>query len=222
MTHPFRAVVFDFDGLIVDTERPIYEAYRAVFAEYGVGLTVEMWSDVIGTSSERGPLFERLERAIGERVDREEVRRRARGHRLNATDALPALAGVAEHVAQAREAGLRLAVASSSSSRWVSGHLGRLGLLASFDAVCTRDDVRRTKPDPDLYRLALARTGARAHEAFAIEDSPHGITAAKAAGLRCVAVPNALTARMPLDHADLRLGSLADISLAELAAALGG
>lgn len=221
MAYPFRAIVFDFDGLIVDTERPIYEAYRAVFAEYGVPLTVEMWSGVIGASSERGLLFERLDSAIGGRVDREEVRRRARGHRLNATDALPAQAGVAEHIAQAKEAGLKLGVASSSSAEWVRRHLGRLGLLASFDAVCTRDDVQRTKPAPDLYELALERLGAGAHEAFAIEDSPHGVTAAKAAGLRCVAVPNSLTAQMPLDHADLRLGSLADVSLAELAATLG-
>lgn len=120
----------------------------------------------------------------------------------------------------APQAGLKLAVASSSTHEWVSGRLARLGLLDSFDTVCARDDVQRTKPDPELYRLALERLCAQPHEAFAIEDSAHGVAAAKAAGLRCVAVPNSLTAHTLLDHADLRLGSLADLSLAELVSAL--
>ena len=104
----------------------------------------------------------------------------------------------------------------------MNGHLDRLGLLTSFDVVCAREDVRQTKPDPELYTLALERLGAEAQEAFAIEDSPNGVTAAKAAGLRCVIVPNPLTAQMAIGHADLRLGSLAEMSLAEVVAALAG
>ena len=88
--------------------------------------------------------------------------------------------------------------------------------------VCAREDVQQTKPHPELYTLALERLGMQPHEAFAIEDSPNGVTAAKAAGMRCVVVPNPLTAQMSIGHADLRLDSLADMSFAEVAAALAG
>ena len=93
---------------------------------------------------------------------------------------------------------------------------------AGLRCASAEDGHRQTKPDPALYTLALERLGAEAQEAFAIEDSPNGVTAAKAAGLRCVVVPNPLTAQMSIDHADLRLGSLAEMSLAEVVAALAG
>ena len=217
-----RAIVFDFDGLIVETEQPIYDTYRAIFAEYGVELALDVWAAVIGGSGHRDTLFDYFEERLGRAVDREAVRERARRQQHDVVHALPAREGVAAHIEQAKEAGLRLAVASSSSREWVNGHLGRLGLLTSFDVVCAREDVRQTKPDPALYTLALERLGAEAHEAFAIEDSPNGVTAAKAAGLRCVVVPNPLTAQMAIGHADLRLGSLEEMSLAEVVAALAG
>ena len=217
-----RAIVFDFDGLIVETEQPIYDTYRAIFAEYGVELALDVWAAVIGGSGHRDTLFDYFEERLGRAVDRKAVRTRARRQQHDVVHALPAREGVAAHIEQAKEAGLRLAVASSSSREWVNGHLGRLGLLTSFDVVCAREDVRRTKPDPALYTLALERLGAEAQDAFAIEDSPNGVTAAKAAGLRCVVVPNPLTAQMAIGHADLRLGSLAEMSLAEVVAALAG
>lgn len=222
MGFPFRAIIFDFDGLIVDTEQPIYDAYRAVFREAGVPLTLEVWAGVIGGTGHRDALFDYLEARLGRGVDREAMRGEARARSSRITDSAPAQPGAPELIAQAKEAGLALAVASSSSRLWVSGHLDRLGLLPAFDVLCSRDDVERTKPHPDLYLLALERLGVEAGEAFAIEDSPNGVTAAKSAGLRCVAAPNALTAQMPLDHADLRLPSLAGVSLQEIAAALGG
>ena len=109
-------------------------------------------------------------------------------------------------------------MASSSTGEWVAGHLGRLGLLDHFDAICTREDVAKVKPDPELYRLAVARLGAEPGEAMALEDSPNGITSAKAAGLFCVAVPNALTGQMELGHADMQVATLAELSLADIAA----
>ena len=218
---PLRAIVFDFDGLIVETEQPDYDTHRAIFAEYGVELPLDVWAGVVGGSG-LDTLFDYFEGRLGHEVDRDAVRKRARRQQHDVVHALPAREGVAAHIEQAKEAGLRLAVASSSSREWVNGHLGRLGLLTSFDVVCAREDVQRTKPDPELYTLALERLGADAQEAFAIEDSPNGVTAAKAAGLRCVVVPNPLTAQMAIDHADLRLGSLAEMSLAEVVATLAG
>ena len=136
--------------------------------------------------------------------------------RFESIDAQAILPGVREYVDEARRLGLRLGVASSSSRRWVEGHLQRLGLRDRFDVIRCADDVPRVKPDPALYRAVLDATGVRPEDAMALEDSPNGVLAAKRAGLTCVAVPNALTARLDLSHADLSLTSLADLPLAEL------
>ena len=100
------------------------------------------------------------------------------------------------------------------------GHLDRLGVTDLFDAIVTGDDVARVKPDPELYLLALARLGLEPHEAIVFEDAPNGVLAAKRAGIFTVAVPNALTCDLPLDHADLRVASLADLPLTDLLAAV--
>ncbi|MDE2838400.1 MAG: HAD family hydrolase [Chloroflexota bacterium] len=222
MSIPFRAIVFDFDGLIVDSEQPIYEAYRTLFAELGATLPLSVWQDVIGSSTANAAAFVHLENSIGRKVDREAMRQQARAIRGEGTLTLPPREGVAELISEAKQAGLTLAVASSSTFAWVNGHLDRLGLLSSFDALCTREDVEETKPHPALYQLALERLGMAPHEAFAIEDSPNGVTAAKSAGLRCVAAPNPITAGMDLRHADHVLPSLAGVSLAQVVAGLVG
>jgi putative hydrolase of the HAD superfamily len=125
-----------------------------------------------------------------------------------------------DYIADARRLGLRLAVASSSSRAWVLGHLQRLGIEAHWDVVRCREDVARTKPAPDLYLAVIAALGMAPQEALALEDSANGIAAAKDAGLRCVAVPNALTAGMDLGRADARLVSLAETPLESLLALL--
>jgi beta-phosphoglucomutase-like phosphatase (HAD superfamily) len=112
--------------------------------------------------------------------------------------------------------GLKVGVASSSTRDWVRGHLARLGILESFDCLRCRDDVASAKPEPDLYISVLECLGVLASEAIAVEDSPNGVMAAKRAGLRCVAIPNSITARLDLGQADMVLGSLADLTLAEL------
>ena len=217
---PYRAIVFDFDGLIVDTEQPIYEAYCSLFAELGASLPLSVWQDVIGGSTGAAAAFVHLENSIGREVDRAAMQQEARARRWEGTLTLPPREGVAELIAEAKEAGLTLAVASSSTFAWVNGHLDRLGLLPSFDAVCTRDDVEQTKPHPALYQLAVERLGVEPHEAFAIEDSPNGVTSAKAAGLHCIAAPNPLTAGMDLRHADYVLPSMAGVSLSDVVAGL--
>lgn len=222
MVQTFSAVLFDFDGLIVDTEQPIYDAYRAIFAELGVTLTIDVWSQVIGGSGHRDVLFDYLESVLGHGVDRDTIRETARNHHHNQTEQLPAREGVAEHIEQAKLAGLKLAVASSSTRAWVTGHLDRLGLLSSFDVICTREDVQQTKPHPEIYELALTRLSLSAERTFAIEDSPNGVTAAKSAGIQCVVVPNPITVQMAIGHADLHLESLGEMSHAELVSALRG
>ena len=108
------------------------------------------------------------------------------------------------------------AVASSSSLGWVEGHLVRLGLREHFTGIRCRDHVKRTKPDPDVYLAALEHLGLRPSEAIAIEDSPHGVSAAKAAGLVCVAVPNEVTRPLDFSHADLVIESFEALTLDEV------
>ena len=112
--------------------------------------------------------------------------------------------------------GLKLGIASSSDREWVMVHLTRLGLAPYFDVVHTADDVERTKPDPALYILALSSLGLKPEEAIVFEDSPNGVTAAKSAGIFVVAIPNPLTSQLSLDHADLKLDTLADLSVNEI------
>jgi beta-phosphoglucomutase-like phosphatase (HAD superfamily) len=123
---------------------------------------------------------------------------------------------VVSHIDQAKGMGLKVGVASSSTAEWVRGHLSRLGILEQFDCLRCRDDVAHAKPEPDLYVAVLDCLGVAASEAFAIEDSPNGVMAAKRAGLRCVAIPNSITAKLDLSGADVLLGSLAEITLADL------
>ena len=214
-----RLLVFDFDGLILDTEAPVYDAWQAIYAEHGHTLAFEKWAECIGTVDAFDPC-EDLQALCGRPLDAAalEQRHRADCDALIATQAV--LPGVRDYVEEARRLGLRLGVASSSSRAWVEGHLTRLGLREHFDVVRCRDDVPVVKPDPALYLAVLAATGVPPRDAVALEDSPNGVWAAKRAGLTCVAVPNPLTARLDLAHADVTLRSLAELPLSELLARL--
>lgn len=216
----FRAVVFDFDGLIVDTETPVLRAWQEVFSDHGAELTLDFWARVIGTAGT--DVVAHLRELTGRALDRDEVRsqQRARKEALNAEIGGP-LPGVEDRISEARDLDLRLGVASSSSEAWVTGHLERIGLLDVFEAVaCAGSEPGRAKPEPVVYREVCADLDVAPADAVAIEDSPHGIAAAQAAGLRCVAVPNDVTALLDLTSADLVVDSLADHTLEELFARL--
>ena len=209
-----RALVFDFDGLIVDTEGPVHQAWSELYRAHGEELSLDFWQGLIGRASNWFDPLEDLERRLGTPLDRESLSasRRAREQELVAGQ--PVLPGVREWRREAESLGIAQAVASSSSRAWVTGHLERLDLGANWGAIRCRDDVARAKPDPDLYLAVVAALGVAPAEALAVEDSPNGVEAAKRAGLFCVAVPNPLTASLDLSRADLRLGSLAEMSLA--------
>jgi HAD superfamily hydrolase (TIGR01509 family) len=215
-----RALVFDFDGLILDTELPIYAAWCALFEDHGASPpTIEEWSAEIGTVNGldlRGMLVERATRPVD--LDEADVWRR--GHRDLLLAEQQARPGVEDWVAEAEAAGLGIGIASSSEAEWVLPLLERIGLHTRFRYVVNAGGALRPKPAPDVYVEACARLGVDPVHALAIEDSPHGIAAAKDAGLRCVAVPHQLTEALDLSAADLRLASLAECSLAEAIARL--
>ncbi len=210
-----RAIVFDFDGLILDTEEPVYRSWLEVYQAHGEELPFERWIQTVGSTTTGFHPQHYLEERLGRPLPKEVLDRRIdrRTEMILAQDVLP---GVVQHLDAAREMGLKLGVASSSTSDWVRGHLARLGILEKFDCLRCRDDVAHAKPEPDLYLAVLDCLGVQASEAIAIEDSPNGVAAARRAGLRCVAVPNSITRRLDLSQADLVLASLADLSLKEL------
>ncbi|HVC33743.1 MAG TPA: HAD family hydrolase [Chloroflexota bacterium] len=207
-----KALVFDFDGLILDTEGPEFTTWQEIYASHGCELGLATWAVTIGTVGAFDPYAE-LERQLGQTIDRDAVREQRRRRNAELLRREQVRPGVGDYLAGARQRGLKLAIASSSPRSWVAGHLERLGLIARFDCLTCADDVERVKPEPELYRVALATLGVPANEAVALEDSPNGILAAKRAGLFCVAVPNALTRQLPLDQADLRVDSLAELPL---------
>ena len=216
---PILAVVFDFDGLILETEGPAFQTWADIYKEYGHVLPVDQWHGSIGTDRGFEPV-DYLAALVGEGLDRLATQKRRDARKDELIASLDVMAGVRDYIADARRLGLKLAIASSASRRWVVGHVERLGIHAHWDAVLTRDDVERSKPSPDLYVAATSALGVAPGRAVALEDSPHGIAAAKDAGLLCVAVPNALTRDLDLSRADVRVSSLAEIPLERLLAIL--
>lgn len=207
-----RACVFDFDGLILDTESPILDAWAQLHAEAGLRFDQQEALDMIGhVDHEYDPW-----RAFPVDIDREKLEDAHRTLTRALTRRQPLLPGVRERLDEARRLGLRLGVASNSSHRHVDGHLQRLGLFDRFFATRCRDDVARGKPEPDVYSAIAVALGIEPHEAVAFEDSSAGVVAAKRAGLRAVAVPNNCTRHHDFSAADVCVASLAEVSLGEL------
>jgi HAD superfamily hydrolase (TIGR01509 family) len=206
-TRQIKGLIFDFDGLIVDSESPGFQAWTEMYSTRGCSLPFEKYSACIGTIG-GFDLHAYLEEQSGRSHDRGELEAACTARWLELMRAQPLLPGVSSCVSSAKSRNMKLAVASSSTNKWVTKNLKRFGLLDHFDAICTRDFVTAVKPDPAVYLLALERLGMDADEVVAFEDSPPGILAAKRAGLYCIAVANSLTRHLPLDLADRRLNSL--------------
>lgn len=216
-----QALIFDFDGLILDTETPEVGVWQTIFQEHGHELPVNEWAKTIGGYGlSTYDAATHLSQLTG--LDSAPLRARYRSESDAIIHASPILPGVMELLDAASERNVRRAVASSSRHAWVDSHLSRLGLAARFDEVICSDDVApgRTKPNPDLFLLAAERLKVQKDAAVIFEDSPNGVRAAKSAGIFVVAVPNPLTIRLGVDGADLTVGSLAEVTLDRLDAAL--
>jgi HAD superfamily hydrolase (TIGR01509 family) len=212
-----KTLIFDFDGLILDTETPVYLSWVEIYRGFGLTLPFDDWTNIIGTSAaEHFDPFDRLEAQYSFKLDRKKLVAKRTEFELSLIIKNPVLPGVKELIDAAQKKALKLAVASSSSRDWVEGHLKRLRLIQHFDVICCSEDVPRTKPDPALFLLALEQLKLNCHEAIVLEDSPHGITAANRANIFSVAVPNGMTRDLIFSHADLRLNSLAESNLETL------
>jgi HAD superfamily hydrolase (TIGR01509 family) len=216
---PVRALIFDFDGLLVDTESAALLAWEETLASTGIAVPRELWLAAIGGQGLDLAMLEYVGGRLG--ADRAAALREAWWARhLALVHAAPPRPGVLGYLAEAVRLGLGLAVASSAKDEWVGGHLRRLGWHETFTVVAT-GDRHAAKPAPDTYLGALAGLGVPAAQAVAFEDSPAGVAAAKAAGLRCVAVPNPVTAGLAFPGADLVLSSMDSTPLPDLLAGFG-
>lgn len=216
-TMRLQALIFDFDGLILDTETPEVEVWQTIFREHGHELPVDEWAKTIGGYGlSTYDAATHLAQLTG--LDPAPLRVRYRSESDVIIHASPILPGVLDLIRDGTRRGLRLAIASSSSHAWVDSHLARLGLADRFDRVLCSDDVApgRTKPNPDLFLLALDQLKVQKEAAVVFEDSPNGVRAAKSAGIFVVAVPNPLTRSLGVDGANLTVNSLAGLTLEKL------
>ena len=213
-----RALIFDFDGLLVDTETPAWRTWQEIYREHGQELSMALWATGVGTLEGFDPALH-LQELAGRALEVEALDSDWSERRLVLTDLEGLRPGVERILKQARAAGLGLAIASSASGEWITSILERIGANDWWDAVYSADGVEaRAKPEPYLYLAAVEGFGLQPDHALAFEDSPNGIKAAKRAGLYCVAVPNSVTAHMDLSEADQIFDSLEDVVLPELLA----
>jgi len=211
---PVRAFLFDFDGLILDTELASRAGWELLYREHGHELPADLWATLVGTTHAPWDPMAHLEELVGEPLDRAALNDLRSAHEIALIEAEELRPGIEEYLAAARRLGLKRAIVSSSTQRWVDRHLQRLEEAVGWDAICTADgDPARVKPSPALYLEALERLGVPALDAVAFEDSPNGVLAAKAAGVFCVAIPNEVTRDLGLEEtgADLAVDSLADL-----------
>ena len=214
-----KALLFDFDGLILDTETPEYLVWKNIYHEHGFDFPHDDWGRIIGGYGLSDfDAAEHLSRLAQGRLNPVSLRARHSVESLALIHSQSILPGVIEMIREAKRRGLKLAIASSSPHAWVDNHAKRLGIFDLFDTVVCADDVGagRTKPNPDLFLTALNQLQVQKNEAVIFEDSPNGVKAANRAGVFVVAVPNPVTSLLSLEGADRIVRSLADLTLREL------
>jgi HAD superfamily hydrolase (TIGR01509 family) len=217
---PINGILFDFDGLILDTESTVFQAWSDKFKEHGQKLLLKDWAEILGKSSEvLGPIQDFL-KMFGDDEKQQAIYKEVSQKELALVKQKDPLPGVVNLIEKAKAAGLKLGIVSSSDRKWVHSHLDRLGLLDYFDHTSCFDDVDDAKPDPALYHLGLKKMGSSPEKVVVLEDSPNGVLAAKRAGLYCIAVPNQITNQLPFftngGTPDRILESLVDFPWEEL------
>jgi len=215
-----KALIFDFDGLILDTETPEVLVWQSIYREHGFELPGHEWEKTIGGYGiSTFDAANHLSLLSQGRLDPVSMRIRYRREADLLIHASPILPGVVNLIEQAREQGIAVVIGSSSPHSWVDTHAKRLGIFHYFKYIICQDDVApgRTKPNPDIYLKALEVLKIQNTEAVVFEDSLNGVEAARRANIFVVAVPNPLTSKMGVSG-DLTISSLANLSLQDLQA----
>ncbi len=211
-----KAVLFDFDGLIMDSEWPIYESWQLVYESEGQELAAETYVQCIGSDFETWSPEKYLEQLTGKEFDWLEINAKRQAEiesDLFGVQPLPGVRALMEKLTSGNGMPVKLAVVSSSSHRWVDAWLEKLDLLRYLDEVICRGDAARIKPAPDLYLEAVRRFSLKPEECLVLEDSLNGVKAGNAAGCRTIAVPSRLTSCLDFSEADAVIQSLAELSV---------
>ena len=211
------AVIFDFDGVILDSETPEYESHRRIYERCGASLTVEEWCDCIGIYAEghEERWFTRLCELVDQAPTPEQYEAERRRHFIELVPREPRR-GIRELLEALSAANVPTAIASSAPARWVVPAAERIGMTPLFRTIVSGSDVARGKPAPDVYLEAARRLGVDPALSVAIEDSGPGLASARAAGLKTVAIPHWLTERHELSGADLRVAHAGELTVARL------
>lgn len=216
MTRP-RGIIFDFDGVLVDTEKAIYQSWTALYQREGQELPLAIYAPCFGAGYSRWDPAAHLESLTGKRYDWEKENALRQEHIMQSLSRMGLMPGAAELMDWCAGQGIRMTVASSSSRRWVAGWLDRLGIHDLFCGVFCRTDGYPVKPDPALFLAAQQCLALPAGECLVIEDSENGTLAAARAGIPCVAIPNSMTSICDFSHATEKKSSLQSL-LADLQA----
>jgi HAD superfamily hydrolase (TIGR01509 family) len=212
MSEPrLRALVFDYDGLIVDSERVQAECLIEIVGEWGATISIEDFGHLFGTVDAGHVWDELLDRWCGRTVA--ELDDRLRVMMPPIKDALPLLDGVRELLDAAHDAGLRVGIGTGNSHEILERRLGRHGIFDRFDAVVTRADVEHGKPAPDIYLEVARRLDVDPAECLVLEDSVPGCEAALAAGMRVIACPSVVSAHLAFPDGVARVTSLREVTL---------
>ncbi|MBS4209980.1 HAD family hydrolase [Bacillus sp. FJAT-50079] len=210
-----KAVIFDFDGLILDTETAWYHSFKEVLqSQFQFDLPLEEFVKCVGSNDTL--LFSYLKEVIGEELDADQIRKSAGILHEKLVQEAEAREGVAEYLRDAKNAGITIALATSSTREWATTHLTNLHLLSYFDHLITRDDVKHVKPAPDLFLKTLEVLEIEPNEAVVFEDSLNGLLAAIEAKIPTVIIPNPVTKSLPFEQYHLKINSMADMSLHEI------
>ena len=212
---PIKAVIFDFDGTIIDTETIWFQVFEELLKEkFNIDLPLEEFAKSIGTTDEA--FFQYIEAQTGMKIDEKEINQLARERFLEKREILEVREGVVEKLEEAKELGYRIGLASSSSREWVERFLRQFNLWEYFSVVKTREDVVKVKPDPALYLKALEDMQVEPHDALAIEDSLNGAMAAIEAGMKCIVIPNQVTSFLTFHEKTIRSESFGDFSFKQI------
>lgn len=218
MPAPIRAVIFDFDGLVVDTESTGYLTWKEIFDQHGHHLPVERYAQAVGTDFLTGGYDPRrdLEQLTGQAFDWDAMENTRRERERDLRKLLLTLPGVRDRLSEARSLGMKTAIASSSPRWWIDSWMEQLAIRDQFDHISTVDDTGKVKPDPSLFLHAAENLGVDVTEAVIFEDSLNGLMAAQSAGIRCIVSPGPMTRHLDFTGAWMQVESLDQVSLVEV------
>lgn len=215
LNHHKKAVIFDLDGLIIETEAIYCKIWKREFRKLDLAFDMAAYQNLIGAHHIPNGYrpHEILAAHLNNGVSAHDLRRAVEAEAYQTIQNEEALPGVLQVLDEAEQKGLLLAVGSSSEQEWVHGHLKRLGIFDRFATVVTADDVENAKPAPDIFLKVLENLDVSAQNAIVLEDSNNGVVASHSAGIRVIAVPNEATLGQDFSLATAIIPSLEVLNL---------